>query len=74
MQENAVGIRNPDFDGSRRRPRREMPASQGESDLPPVGEGSDDGLGDSTAHDAPKNGKGNGQAPKGEDAAHKQTA
>lgn len=53
---------------SRRRPRRDLPAAPSESDLPPVGHGSDDGLGDSTAPDAPKGGKSKGQAAKDETA------
>lgn len=53
---------------SRRRPRRDLPAAPSESDLPPVGQGSDDGLGESNAPDAPKGGKGKGQAAKEEGA------
>lgn len=59
---------------SRRRPRRELPAAPTESDLPPVGVGTDDGLGDSTAPDAPEIGKGKGVGAKGSAAADKAEA
>ena len=65
---------------SRRRPRRDIPAAQSEGDLPPIGQGTDDdmpppeGLGDSTAPDAPQAGKGKGAAGKGGETADKATA
>ena len=63
---------------SRRRARQDMPA--GQTELPPMGEGGDneaapqEGLGDSTAPDAPQSGKGKGAAGKGGETADKATA
>ena len=59
---------------SRRRPRRDLPAAQVESELPPVGTGSDDGLGESTAPDAPTSSKGKGASAKAGETADKATA
>ena len=59
---------------SRRRPRRDLPAAQTESDLPPIGTGSDDGLGESTAPDAPTSSKGKGASAKAGETADKATA
>ena len=56
----------------------DMPA--GQTELPPMGEGGDneaapqEGLGDSTAPDAPQSGKGKGAAGKGGETADKATA
>lgn len=66
---------------TRRRARQELPA--GQTELPPMGEGSEGadsaqapsgGLGESTAPDAPQGSKGKGAAGKGGETADKATA
>ena len=62
---------------TRRRARQELPGGN-EQEVPPMDDaapaGPTDGLGESTAPDAPQGGKGKGQAPKGGETADKQTA
>lgn len=62
---------------TRRRSRQELPGG-GEQAVPPMEDatpaGPTDGLGESTAPDAPQGGKSKGQAPKAGETADKQTA
>ena len=65
-----------DIAWTRRRARQELPGG-GEQAMPPMDDaapaGPADGLGESTAPDAPQGGKGKGQAPKGVETADKHT-